>query len=410
MIAIEVAAAETVVPLRRNRRFQLLWAGSCASLLGVRTAETAYPLLLLAMTGSPLLAGSFGAVQIGVSVVCGLHGGVVADRHDRRQLILAADAVRFLATMSVVVALALHRFTIVHALLVAAVIGAATSYGGPARMIAVRSVVPPAQLRQALTQEEARGTGAALLGPPLAGLLFGIGRMLPILGTAIGSLLSFAATYAVRFDSRPQPAADPAADGGIWQGVRVLAGSGLLRATLGVAFALNLVGAALILPVIMLLRAQGSSSGSIGLALAGEAAGAIVGAFLVSRLHRLAGPGRLLLVSGWLCVPLLLAPTLPGGVPVVFLALAAMNLAMPSVRVMIDVLIFQQVPDELRGRVIAATMTVIMLGIPAGMLSSGLLLDQVAPGTALTVLAGLLALGLLPTTTGRALRSAGWPS
>ncbi|MFD0563876.1 hypothetical protein ACFQ2M_19050 [Kitasatospora saccharophila] len=47
----------TAVPLRRNRRFQTLWAGSAAAMLGTCVADTAYPLLLLAMTGSPTVAG-----------------------------------------------------------------------------------------------------------------------------------------------------------------------------------------------------------------------------------------------------------------------------------------------------------------------------------------------------------------
>ncbi|WP_035847432.1 MFS transporter [Kitasatospora azatica] len=402
------------VPLHQNRRFQVLWTGAAASVLGARLADTAYPLLLLAMTGSPAVAGAFGAVQFAASVLCGVHAGAVADRYDRRTVLLAADAVRFLATASVVVALAVHHFTVAHALLAAAVVGGATAYGGPVRMLAVRAVVPAAQLPQALAREELRGSTAALLGPPLAGLLFAVGRAVPVLGTALGSLFSFLATCAVRYDGRP---AAPESDRsevphppGPWTGLRLLLASPLLRATLGAAIPLNLVGSAMTLAVIVLLRDRGGSSTAIGLTLAGEAVGAIAGAFLVGRLQRLAGPGRLLLAAAWLCVPLTLAPLLPGGQVTVFLALAAMNLAMPALRVMIDVLIFQQVPDALRGRVIAVTMTALMLGVPAGTFGAGLLLDRLAPGTALALLAGLLALGLLPSTCSRALRSAAWPA
>jgi hypothetical protein len=45
------------VPLRRNRDFQLLWGGQAVSLLGSQTSKVAYPLLVLAMTGSPAKAG-----------------------------------------------------------------------------------------------------------------------------------------------------------------------------------------------------------------------------------------------------------------------------------------------------------------------------------------------------------------
>jgi hypothetical protein len=48
------------VPLWRNRDFQLLWAGQAVSLLGSQTSKIAYPLLVLAMTGSPAKAGIAG--------------------------------------------------------------------------------------------------------------------------------------------------------------------------------------------------------------------------------------------------------------------------------------------------------------------------------------------------------------
>src|SRR5579862_3576692 len=60
------AAQETAMgpaPLRRNLRFQTLWIGMTASTVGVSVADVAYPLIILAMTGSPALAGLFAAVQ-----------------------------------------------------------------------------------------------------------------------------------------------------------------------------------------------------------------------------------------------------------------------------------------------------------------------------------------------------------
>ncbi|MCX5212316.1 MFS transporter [Kitasatospora sp. NBC_00240] len=424
------------VPLRRNLRFQLLWGGSAASTLGLHVSDTAYPLLLLAMTGSSTLAGAFGALQIAASVLCGVHGGSVADRYDRRRVLIAADSVRLLAALSVPLAMALDAFSVVHALLVAVVIGATIAYSGPVRLLAVRSVVAPEQLRQALAQDEARMSGAGLAGPPLAGLLLGAGRAVPFLGAALASLLSLASACLVRFPGRAEPAAPTVAAGsaadraagevartatdavtatkedgsGALAGFRHLLADRTLRATLAVVFGINLVGSAVVLPVIVLLRERGVSSGGIGLALAGEAVGAMAGALLVSRLHRLAGPGALLLAVAWFAVPLFLAPLLPGGAATVFAALFLMGLGVPALRVMIDLLVFQQVAEELRGRVIAATMTLFTVGMPAGLFGSGVLLDHVAPGTALSVLALLLALGLLPATFDRTLRRAVWPA
>ena len=403
--------APDLVPLRRNRRFQTLWAGSAAAMLGTCVADTAYPLLLLAMTGSPALAGAFGAVQFGASVLFGLHGGAVADRHDRRRVLIVADTVRLATALSVALALLAHCLTVPHTLLAAAAIGATMAYGGPARMLALRAVVPPQQLRQALSQDELRVNGAALAGPPLAGFLLGLGRAVPFLATVLASAAALGASVAVRFDGRPTDGADDGEQekGAVFAGLRYLFTDPTLRATVLVTVALNLAGSAMLLAVMVLLRGHGTSEAGTGLALTGEAVGGLLGAPLVTRLHRALAPGVLLLAVAW-CAPLLfLVPAFAGGPAVVFAALAAMSLGVPALRVMLDVLVFQQVPDAMRGRAVAATMTLLMAGLPVGTMTAGLLLSRLAAGTVLILMAGLLAVGLLPLTLGRGLRGTSWP-
>ncbi|GLW59204.1 MFS transporter [Kitasatospora phosalacinea] len=398
------------VPLRRNRRFQTLWAGSASAMLGTCLADTAYPLLLLAMTGSPTVAGAFGAVQFGASVLFGLHGGTVADRHDRRRILVLADTVRLLTALSVALALAADRLTVPHALLAAAAIGATMAYGGPARMLALRVVVPPEQLRQALSQDELRVNGAALAGPPLAGFLLGLGTAVPFLATVLTSGLALGASVAVRFDSRPDERARAGGKerGAAFAGLRYLFANRMLRGTLLVVAALNLTGSAMLLAAMVLLRDHGTSEAGIGLALTGEAVGGLLGALLVSRLHRLLSPGALLLVVAWAAVLSFAAPAAAPGPLVVLAALALTGLGVPALRVMLDVLVFQRVPEAMRGRAMAGTMTLLMAGLPLGTMTAGLLLDRIPAPTVLLLLAAALAAALLPLTLGRALRGTSW--
>ncbi|MFJ5883601.1 MFS transporter [Kitasatospora cineracea] len=396
------------VPLRRNRRFQLLWAGSASAMLGTCVADTAYPLLLLATTGSPTVAGAFGAVQFGASVLFGLHGGAVADRHDRRRILILADTARLLTALSVALALAAGRLTVPHALLAAAVIGATMAYGGPSRMLALRAVVPPEQLRQALSQDELRVNGAALAGPPLAGFLLGLGRAVPFLATVLTSGLALGASLAVRFDSRPGAQAPARERGAAFAGLRYLFAHRVLRGTVLVAAALNLTGSAMLLAVMVLLREHGTSQAGIGLALTGEAVGGLLGALLVSRLHRLLSPGALLLAVAWSAAAAFAVPAAAAGPVAVFAGLALTSLGVPALRVMLDVLVFQRVPEEMRGRAMAGTMTLLMAGLPLGTMAAGLLLDRLAAATVLVLLAAALAAALLPLTLGRGLRGTGW--
>ncbi|MFJ9693409.1 MFS transporter [Kitasatospora sp. NPDC101183] len=396
------------VPLRRNLRFQALWIGQASATLGMMVGETAFPLLVLALTDSPSAAGSFGAVQMTVALLLSVHGGLVADRRDRRTVLIVTDLARLTALASVPVALWLDRLTLVHLLLVAAAVGATTAYGGPIRLLALRSVVPPEQMRQALAQDEARMSGAALAGPPLAGFLFGLGHAVPFLGAALATALSATSAAVVRFPSPPARGAK--ASGGALAGFRVIAASPLLRVALGVLLLINLCGAALLLPVIVMLREQGTGSAGIGLTLAGEAVGALAGTTLVARLHRAAGPGGLLLTVAWISALASLAPLLPGGTFTVFAALFVVGAGTPALRVMLDLLVFRQVPDELRGRVIAATVALLTAGMPAGSFASGLLLDRFSPAATLVVVTALFTAALLPVTFNRTLHRAAWPA
>ncbi|WP_033213760.1 MFS transporter [Kitasatospora phosalacinea] len=405
-----VGPGAVAVPLRRNRRFQILWAGSASAMLGTCLADTAYPLLLLAMTGSPTVAGAFGAVQFGASVLFGLHGGTVADRHDRRRILILADTVRLLTALSVALALVAGLLTVPHALLAAAVIGATMAYGGPSRMLALRAVVPPEQLRQALSQDELRVNGAALAGPPLAGFLLGLGSAIPFFTTVLASGLALGASVAVRFDSRPEADA-PAGGrekGAALAGLRYLLAHRTMRGAVLIAAGLNLTGSAVLLAVMVMLRDHGTSAAGTGLVLTGEAVGGLLGALLVPHLHRLFGPGRLVLAVGWAAAAAFAACAAASGPVTVFAALAFGCLGVPALRVLLDVLVFQRVPEEVRGRAVAGVMVLLMAGLPLGTTTAGLLLDRLPAPTVLVLLAAALAAALLPLTVGRTLRGTGW--
>src|SRR5581483_3356422 len=72
-------------PLRHNRNFQMLWIGQVLSDLGSGFGALAYPLLILALTHSPVIAGAVGTITSGAAFVTRLPAGSLADRLDRRR-------------------------------------------------------------------------------------------------------------------------------------------------------------------------------------------------------------------------------------------------------------------------------------------------------------------------------------
>src|SRR5439155_468745 len=99
--------APAAVPLRRNRDFNLLWVGQVVSDIGTRVSGIAFPLLVLATTGSPAKAG---VVEFAASIpllVLTLPAGALVDRWDRKRLLVVCDAVRGLAYASLAATFAL---------------------------------------------------------------------------------------------------------------------------------------------------------------------------------------------------------------------------------------------------------------------------------------------------------------
>ena len=95
------------VPLRRNRDFLLLQGGQLLSTLGSRSSSIAYPLLVLAITGSPAKAGVVSFARVIPFLLFSAFSGVAADRWNRKWLMIGADAVRAVALTGLVVPLAL---------------------------------------------------------------------------------------------------------------------------------------------------------------------------------------------------------------------------------------------------------------------------------------------------------------
>jgi predicted MFS family arabinose efflux permease len=415
-------------PLRRNLRFQLLWIGMTTSSLGVSVADIAYPLAILAITGSPARAGLFAAVQMIGTLLAGLPAGSLADRYNPRTIVIVAQACRAAVTAVVTIALITGWLSLALLLIAAVLLGAGAAAGNPAAMLLLRSVVPNEQLNTALAQDQVRANGAQLAGPPLGGALYSIRALshaAPFLFTAASFVVSVVTAVALkalpgagRALDQALDQASPAAqgpddrqkrDGGMLAGLRALWGHPLMRPALVLILLVNTIGAGLDLIVIVLLRHQGVPSVQIGLALGVGSAGGIAGIVLVKVLHRLR-PGVVLLIPCVSFGPAVLLLAVPFGPWWVAAILFTVTLSVPAALVALDMVVLRQAPAGQRGRIVAALMTMMTLGAPIGMVGCGLLLQYLAAQPALLVLAAVLAVGLSYCATRRALWQAPWPS
>jgi DHA3 family tetracycline resistance protein-like MFS transporter len=156
----------------RHRDFRLLWSGMCASLLGDGVFIVAMAWQVYALSRSPTALALIGIAMTIPTVVFLLLGGVVADRYDRRLVMLAADVWRALAVGGLAVLSLTGAIELWHVAALVALYGAGTAFFGPAFDGIVPDVLPASELAQANSLDQlVRPLALRLAGPALGGLL-----------------------------------------------------------------------------------------------------------------------------------------------------------------------------------------------------------------------------------------------
>ena len=134
------------VPLHRNREFILLWSGEALSALGSQISLVAFPLLVLAVTGSPAKAGVVGFARNLPIALLALPAGVLADRLNRKYLMVACDGLRASALALIPIAIATGDVPFTLIVFVALIDGTGFVFTYVTERAAMRQLVPPDQL------------------------------------------------------------------------------------------------------------------------------------------------------------------------------------------------------------------------------------------------------------------------
>jgi transmembrane secretion effector len=412
------ARDDAPVPLRRNRDFQLLWSGQAISVLGSQTSKIAYPILVLAMTGSPAKAGFAGFAAMLGYLLFPLPAGSIADRCNRKRLMIGCDAIRLLAVGSIAVAGWAAHITYGQVLIAGFIEGSASVFFSVTQRAALPMIVHPSQRSLAASQNEARNFGAQLAGPALGGSLFDLARSAPFAADAFTYVASLVTLPFIKTPMQAPAVIGPAGAGPAGAGP---AGAGPRPSILtslreGLAFtwrqpflrygamfagAVNLLLQVLMLGIIVLARHDGASGAQTGLIVGCFGAGGLAGAFAAPRLQRTipagltitgcmwvwaAVVGLMVLVSRplWLC-PLMIAGGFAG---------PAWNVASQTYRMRIT-------PNEMLGRTSSVALQIGWGSIPLGSLLAGFLLEVLSPGGAMTVVAvGMAAVALIASLLG----------
>ncbi|GGO48868.1 MFS transporter [Streptomyces lasiicapitis] len=377
--------------LRRNRDFQLLCTGQGLSLLGSGASAIALPLLVLQATGSALHVGLVEAVWTGSLALACLPAGPLADRFDRRTVLLVCEAGRAVASTALAAAVLAGLTSLPVLLAAGAVLGFLTAPFNAALLPLVREVVPESKLATALAVNQVRGQAAYLLGPVVGGALFSAGASWPFWLDSASYTTSTCCLLALRV----RPGAPGGAREGWWSsftsGLRFLWRQRLLRRLTLVASAQNFAFDGVYLAIVVTSARQGASALSVGMITAASAAGAMTGVVLAPLAGRRLSPSRLLLLTGVACAALVGAMALAPEAATLAVLLSGCALAVAVSGSVMTLARLLHTPAGLQGRVNSAIGLMFMATPPLGAALAGVLLEEL-PGPAVFLLfAGLLA-------------------
>jgi hypothetical protein len=367
----------------------LLQAGQLLSTAGTQATSIAYPLLVLAETHSSAKAGLVSFARLAPFAVFGLFAGVAADRWSRRRLMIAADAVRAAVIGGLAAAIVADRLTYWQILVAAFVEGTGTVFFGAGQPGALRAVVPAGRLPAAAGAQEARRAVVRLGGPPLGGVLFGLGRAVPFLVDAVSYAASTVSLLAMRTPFQEPRDADPSPlRARIVEGFRFLWGHPFLRTTTLLYGLGNFLMPGVLLMVVVVGKRQGLSGGEIGVLLSLLGAATLVGSLASPLVRRTLSIRAILVlelwtwVGGWLFV---------GWANVFVLAalVVPFGLAAPVTDSVVVGYRVAMTPDRLLGRVESVRSNIALLVAPLGPLVAGILLDAVSARATMAVFASI---------------------
>jgi MFS family permease len=366
-----VAERSVAAPPRAGRDFSIFWAVQTLSELGNASSLVALPLLVLHATGSVAQMGLITAVSAVASIGAGVFAGAIADRLDRRLLLVTCDGVRMVLYGAIPVCWAISPQTWL--LYVVAGIAAVfemifeTTY-----VAAIPALVGKEQIVRANGRLATTASIALLAGPPLAGLLSGAyGPTTAIALNAASFGISMAGVALIRFRSPERPAG-PAARWhdlrqGFLTGVRFLWRVPVLRALTLLLSVITFLSLGMTDILIFQVRhGLGAGDKTVGYVLGVSGAGTIVASALTSVLRRRLGFGYCWLGSYVVCGLAVAAIGVATSVQLVAALAFAYSFGMALAGICSMSLRQLVTPDHMLGRVTSAFWTMHGALAPAG--------------------------------------------
>jgi MFS family permease len=383
--------AVDVTPLRESRDLRLLIGGEMVSGLGTQATLVALPYQLYVETHSAFLVGLLGAVELGPLMAMALLGGALADRRDRRTLLLAVQ-IGLVACAALLAAVTLAGSPPIAALYVLG--GGLAGFGAMQNVLAssiVPNLVAPERLRSALALNFGLYQLTVVIGPALGGLLIGLAGVSAAYLVDAGSCLAIVVAVWVMAAQPPHGATRDHEPVGrsIVEGLRFVRGNPALLGSFAIDLLAMTFGMPRALFAVLSVSVFHAGAGGTGLLYASVAAGATVAALTTGWLSHVRRLGLVTICAVIAWGAAIAVAGLAGSLWVAA-ALLALAGASDSVSAVCRSTINQTVtPDHLRGRMSSVFSLVVTSGPRLGDVEAGS--AAALGGTRFSVVSGGLA-------------------
>ena len=358
--------------------FRMMWAGACTAQVGtqMRTAAQSWLVLDLSRDNSFFLGVDQFLGQIPI-VLFSLLAGVLADRHDRRKVLLGSQYLQMLSAF-LLAGLAFSGIVKVpHVWMISFLVGTAQAFGGPAYSALIPSLVPKEHMRNAVALNSVQFNLARVIGPTIAGIALttlGAAWCFGLNGAAFVVVITI--LYLVKVGFVPAKSSQPLL-ASMKAGVRFVMHQSGMKELIVLAFLIAMLGFQVLTFAPVFARSvfhDGPRAFTLMLSCSG--AGAVTGGLAVAALGRTKHQGRSLLIAlallGALTTGFALSPSIAISCVMIFLTEAALIAALSISTSLVQMI----APDEMRGRVMSVLNLASRGGLPVGAPIAGALIPM----------------------------------
>jgi len=388
----------------RNRNYRLYAGGQTISVTGTWMQKVAQVWIVLELTDSGTLLGVTAALQQVPTLLFTAWGGLLADRFDKRKILLLTQTLSAIPAVLLGVLTATGDITIWLVFVFAVLLGCIDAMDRPARITFINDIVGKEDLTNAVTLNSIIQNGGKVVGPAVAGVLIAtVGVAASFLINAASFVAVLAALLMMRPDLIKKPAPAVRAKGQLREGLRYvrsqpdLFGVLVLMAVTGL-FAYNWT---VVLPIFV-RDSFGGGASEVGLTFTAMGLGAIVGGLAIAGSLDATVPR--LLTSGLVFAGFMLALAFSGSLLVVYVLLFVLGAASVSFRAVGSSMLQLRADPMMRGRVISLLVIAMAGTTPIGGPLMGWISEAFGAGDALalgaitTALAGFWAMGYMRKT------------